>query len=60
MVCLSWFRHPWDRTVAGWEKIRDWLATAERLGANLLFNAGPMVSGKLRTEDDRALHTLCG
>lgn len=56
----SWFWHEWDHTVASREKILEWLATAERLEANLLLNAGPMASGKLRPEDYRALVELRG
>jgi alpha-L-fucosidase len=56
----SWFWHPWDHSVASREQILGWLATAGRLQANLLLNAGPMASGRLRPEDERALLTLRG
>ena len=54
----SWFWHEGDHSVAERSLILEWLGTANHLEANLLLNAGPMASGKLRPEDERALRTL--
>lgn len=42
----------------GREKIPARLGTAKRLEDNLLLNAGPRASGRLRPEDERVLQTL--
>jgi alpha-L-fucosidase len=56
----SWFWHPWDHSVADRPTMHGWLDAAKRLDANLLINAGPMASGRLRPEDERALRSLRG
>lgn len=54
----SWFWHEWDHSVATLAQIFDWLEVAGEMDANLLLNAGPMASGKLRPEDYGALKKL--
>ena len=54
----SWFWHEWDTSVASKAQIREWLAVAQQMEANLLLNAGPMANGKLRPEDERVLNSL--
>lgn len=56
----SWFWHEWDHSVADRATMLGWLDSAKQLEANLLINAGPMASGRLRPEDDRALRSLRG
>ncbi len=54
----NWFWHEWDHSVASTGQILNWLKDAERLGANLLLNCGPMANGKLRPQDVEVLNSL--
>jgi len=51
----NWFWHKTDKSVAKKWKIRSWRKNAEKIGANLLLNVGPMSTGKLRPEDEKVL-----
>ena len=51
----NWFWHRSDKSIVKKWKIRSWRKNAERLGANLLLNVGPMNNGKLRPEDEKVL-----
>ncbi len=54
----NWFWHEWDHSVASKETLLNYLSVAKKMDANLLLNAGPSDLGKLRPEDERALHEL--
>ncbi|MGB3778058.1 MAG: alpha-L-fucosidase [Tunicatimonas sp.] len=54
----NWFWHADDHSVASPETLRNYLATARAMEANLLLNAGPSDQGKLRPEDEQALKEL--
>ena len=55
MFCvLSNFESP-DNSIAKKWKIRNWRKNAEKLGANLVLNVGPMMNGRLRPEDEKVL-----
>ena len=54
----SWFWHEWDDSVASQAQIKDWLAIADKMEANLLLNAGPDPKGLLRPQDYKALMEL--
>ena len=51
----NWFWHQSDNSIAKKWKIRNWRKNAEKLGANLVLNVGPMVNGRLRPEDEKVL-----
>jgi alpha-L-fucosidase len=51
----NWFWHKTDKSVAKKWKIRNWRRNAEKIGANLVLNVGPMYNGKLRSEDEKVL-----
>jgi alpha-L-fucosidase len=51
----NWFWHKADKSVAKKWKIRGWRKNAEKIGANLLLNVGPMDNGQLRPEDEKVL-----
>ena len=54
----SWFWHEWDDSVASPSQIKEWLAIADKMEANLLLNAGPSPQGLLRPQDYKALMEL--
>ena len=49
----TWHRS--DKSIAKKWKIRSWRKNAEKLGANLVLNVGPMSNGRLRPEDEKVL-----
>ena len=51
----NWYWHQSDKSIAKKWKIRSWRKNAEKLGANLVLNVGPMSNGKLRPEDEKVL-----
>ena len=51
----NWFWHEWDDSVISRETIREYLALADKMNANLLLNVGPKANGKLREEDVEVL-----
>jgi len=51
----NWYWHSSDNSVAKKWKIRSWRKNAEKIGANLALNVGPMSNGKLRPEDEKVL-----
>ena len=51
----NWYWHQSDKSIAKKWKIRSWLKNAEKLGANLVLNVGPMRNGRLRPEDEKVL-----
>ena len=51
----NWYWHQSDKSIAKKWKIRNWQKNAEKLGANLVLNVGPMSNGKLRPEDEKVL-----
>lgn len=54
----NWFWHRSDNSIAKKWKVRSWKRNAEKIGANLLLNVGPMSNGKLRPEDEKVLLKL--
>ena len=51
----NWFWHQSDNSIAKKWKIRNWRKNAEKIGANLVLNVGPMRNGRLRPEDEKVL-----
>jgi len=51
----NWYGHQLDKSIAKKWKIRSWRKNAEKLGANLALNVGPIRNGKLRPEDEKVL-----
>jgi len=51
----NWYWHDTDKSVAKKWKVRNWIKNAEKIGANLLLNVGPMSNGQLRPEDENVL-----
>jgi hypothetical protein len=54
----NWFWHEWDNSVISRETIKEYLALADKMNANLLLNVGPMANGKLRPEDVEVLTNM--
>lgn len=54
----NWFWHDWDHSVRTPGTVREYLAIAGRMNANLLLNVGPSSSGELRPEDREVLGKL--
>jgi alpha-L-fucosidase len=54
----NWFWHNTDKSVAKKWKIKNWRKNAEKIGANLLLNVGPMSNGQIRPEDQKTLLKL--
>ncbi len=51
----NWFWHEWDHSVLTPSQIKNLLAIAQQMEANLLLNAGITDKGRLRQEDEWAL-----
>ena len=54
----NWFWHASDTSVASPDQIRQYLAVARQMHANLLLNCGPDPEGRLRAIDEATLRNL--
>jgi alpha-L-fucosidase len=54
----NWFWHEWDNSVASVQQVKEWISSAEKLGANLLINCPITDKGKMRSVDVEVLSKL--
>lgn len=54
----NWYYHRNDNSVAKKWQVNSWRRNAEKIGANLVLNAGPGPNGKLREEDQKLLSKI--